>query len=327
MAASRTSSRRPSDERNDVAEHVIDSARVHHHWDNTLEPTLRVGSGDVVHFDLKMAGDGQVGKDWPYERVRFDWDTLYNLLGPVYIEGAEPGDTLEVEVLTLRPGGWGWCAVLPEFGLLAEHYPEGFIRYFDLTGGETTRLGDGVKIPIEPFLGTMGTHPDEPKSAPPFPPHKGGGNIDTRHLKVRSSVLLPVFVRGAQFSCGDPHAAQGDGEVCVAALECSMQATLRFTVHKRSIVTPRFVVAGPLTPRVDPGGFYGTMGIDTDLMQGARKAVLGMIELLGEEHGVSREDAYVLCSLVGDLKILEIVDAGVWNVGFALPRSVFARGG
>ncbi len=150
----------------------------------------------------------------------------------------------------------------------------------------------------------MGTHPDEPKSAPPFPPHKGGGNIDTRHLKVGSSVLLPVFVRGALFSCGDPHAAQGDGEVCVAALECSMQASLRFTVHKRSIVTPRFVVAGPLTPRVDPGGFYGTMGIDTDLMQGARKAVLGMIELLGEEHGVSREDAYVLCSLVGDLKIL-----------------------
>jgi acetamidase/formamidase len=302
---------------------MIDPARIHHHWDNTLEPTLRVDSGDVVHFDLKMAGHGQVENGWPYERAQFDFDTLYNLLGPVYVEGAEPDDTLEIEVLSLQTGDWGWCVVLPELGLLAEDFPDGFIRYFDLTGDDTTELLPGVEVPIEPFLGTMGTHPDDPATAPPFPPHKGGGNVDTRHLKVGSSLFLPVFLRGGLFSCGDPHAAQGDGEVCVAAIECPMKASLRFTVHKRSVGAPRFVVPGPLTPRVDEGGFYGTMGIDPDLMQGARKALRGMIALLGEDHGLSREDAYILCSIAGDLKVLEIVDAGVWNVGLTLPRAVF----
>jgi acetamidase/formamidase len=306
---------------------MIDSTKIHHHWDNTLEPTLRISSGDIVHFDLKMAGDGQVEYDGPYEQTQFDWDTLYNLLGPVHVDGAAPGDTLEVEVLSLKTGDWGWCAVLPELGLLAEDFPDGFIRYFDLTRGDAAELVAGVEIPIEPFLGTMGTHPDEPQTAPPFPPHKGGGNIDTRHLKTGSSLFLPVFVPGALFSCGDPHAAQGDGEVCVAAVECAMQATLRLTRHTRSISTPRFLVPGALTPRVDAGGFYGTMGIDGDLMAGARTSVRAMIELLVEEHGLSRENAYVLCSLAGDLKILEVVDAGVWNVGFTLPRSVFTGRG
>jgi acetamidase/formamidase len=273
-----------------------------------------------------MAGDGQVGNGWPYERAKFDWDTLYNLLGPIDVGGAQPGDTLEVEVLTLEPGEWGWCAVLPGLGLLPEDFPDGYIRYFDLTRGDTTELVPGVEIPIEPFLGVVGTHPDQPRTAPPFPPHKGGGNIDTRHLTVGSSIFLPVFVPGALFSCGDPHAAQGDGEVCVSAIECPMRASLRLTLHKRSIATPRFVVPGPLTPRVDAGGFYGSMGLDSDLMEGARTAVRGMIDFVVEEHGLSREDAYVLCSVAGDLKILEIVDAGVWNVGFTLPRSVFGEG-
>jgi acetamidase/formamidase len=309
-----------------VAEHVIDPGRIHHHWDNTLEPTLRIASGDVVHFDLKMAGDGQVGNGWPYEQARFDFDTLYNLLGPIDIDGARPGDTLEVEILALEPGEWGWCAVLPELGLLAEDFPDGYMRYFDLTRGDTAELVPGVEVPLEPFLGVLGTHPDQPQTAPPFPPHKGGGNVDTRHLKVGSSVFLPVFVPGALFSCGDPHAAQGDGEVCVSAIECPMRASLRLTLHQRSIATPRFVVPGPLTPRVDAGGFYGSMGLASDLMEGAKTAVRGMIDFVVEEHGLSREDAYVLCSIAGDLKILEIVDAGVWNVGFTLPRSIFTEG-
>ena len=133
-----------------------------------------------------------------------------------------------------------------------------------------------------------------------------------------------MYRPGGLFSCGDGHAAQGDGEVCVAAIETDMQATLRFAVHRgKSLKAPRFLVPGALTPRVDAGGWYGTMGIDPDLMAGARKAVSGMVELIVSEHGLDREDAYVLCSLAGDLKILEIVDAGVWNVGFMLPRSVF----
>jgi acetamidase/formamidase len=303
-------------------EHVIDPDRIHHAWDASLEPTLEIEPGDVVHFDIRMAGHGQVENGWSYEQAKFDFDTLYNLLGPIHVAGARPGDTLEIEVVELATGPWGWCSVLPELGLLPEEFPDPFIRYFDLTQGDTTELG-GVRIPIEPFLGTMGTLPDDVEFATPFPPHKGGGNVDTRHLKMGTTLLLPVFRDGAVFSCGDPHAAQGDGEVCVAAIETDMQATLRFGLRRQSISTPRFIVPGPLTPRTDAGGHYGTMGIHADLMQGAKQAVSGMIELLCSEHGLAREDAYVLCSLTGDLRILEIVDAGVWNVGFILPRSIF----
>ena len=305
-------------------EHTIEPTRIHHDWNASLEPTLRIGSGDSVHFDLLMAGHGQVDRDSDFADARFDFDTLYNLLGPIWVEGAEPRDALEIEIVSLRTGDWGWCSVIPELGLLPEDFPDGLLRFFDLTQGDTTAHCDGVAIPIEPFLGTMGVVPDDIEQASPFPPHKGGGNIDTRHLKQGATLILPVFRAGALFSCGDPHAAQGDGEVCVAAIETAMQATLHFTLRKgANVSTPRFVVPGALTPRTDPGGYYGTMGIDGDLMQGAKTAVRGMIDLVTEQHGLSREDAYVLCSVAGDLKICEIVDAGVWNVGFTLPRSVF----
>lgn len=137
---------------------------------------------------------------------------------------------------------------------------------------------------------------------------------------------LPVWCDGALFSCGDPHAVQGDGEVCVSALECAMQASLRFHVRKRSIPAPQFRAGGRLTPQTDTLGYYATMGIESDLMQGAKTAVRAMIDWIVEEHGLSREDAYILCSLAGDLKILEVVDAGVWNVGMTMPLSVFVGG-
>jgi acetamidase/formamidase len=305
-----------------MAEHVIDAAAIHHQWDRDLEPTLRIAAGDVVDFDLRMAGAGQVVRGAPFEDIAWDFDTIYNLLGPVWVEGAEPGNTLGVEVVALEPGPWGWTAVLPEAGLLADDFPEGFIRYFEI--GETSaRLGDRVEIPVVPFLGTMGNHPGDPAAVSVFPPHRGGGNIDTRHIVAGSTLWLPVWCEGALFSCGDAHAAQGDGEVCVAALECDMRATLRFSVRKETMSAPHFRVPGALTPLTDAGGYHGTMGIDPDLMEGARTAVRAMIDWLESEHSLSREDAYVLCSLAGDLKILEIVDAGVWNVGFTLPLSIF----
>jgi acetamidase/formamidase len=145
-----------------VTEHVIDPTRIHHIWDNSIEATLRIASGDIVRFDLPMAGHGQVDNGWAFEQTKFDFDTMYNLLGPIYVEGASPGDTLEVEVLSLVPGEWGWTSVVPSLGLLPEDFPTPILRYFDLTRGKTTQLVPGVKIPIEPFLGTMGNHPDVP---------------------------------------------------------------------------------------------------------------------------------------------------------------------
>jgi acetamidase/formamidase len=304
-------------------EHRIDPQRMHHSWDNALEPTLRISSGDTVHFDLLMAGHGQVHEGDTFEQTSFDFDTLYNLLGPVHVDGARPGDTLRVDILELVPGEWGWSVILPDLGTLPDLFPDPYLRTFDLRSGSDAELVPGVRIPFSPFLGTMGTHPDQPATAPAFPPHKGGGNVDTRHLTRGSTLWLPIWCGGALFSCGDPHAMQGDGEVCVAALECDMRATLRFTVEPRTITAPYFRTAGALTPLVDAAGHHGAMGIAPDLMEGTRKAVAAMVEWIVAEHGLAREDAYMLCSLAGDLKILEVVDAGMWNVGLTLPLSVF----
>jgi acetamidase/formamidase len=302
------------------AEHVVDASRVHHDWDNTREPVVTIASGDVVHFDLPMTGERQVSENSTADQVTWDFGTIYNLGGPVFVEGAEPGDTLEVEVLELTPGQWGWTTIIPELGLLPDDFPEPYLKIFDLRGRSSAVVAPGVEVPVQPFLGTMGVHPDEPGAHSPFPPHKGGGNIDTRHLVVGSTLWLPVWCRGALFSVGDAHAAQGDGEVCVTGIECPMQASLRFHVSRRRVAGIAFRAPAAEVPT---GKTYSTIGLSPDLMEGARIAVRGMIEWLVEQHGLSREDAYVLCSLAGDLRIHEIVDAGVWNVGMAMPMHVF----
>ena len=302
-------------------EHVFDAAAFHHAWDNSLEPQLVVQPGDTVHYELLMAGHGQVEENSSFDDARFDFETMYNLGGPVYVEGAEPGDTLEVEVRSLEPGDWGWTAILPGFGLLSEDFPGGYLKIWDLREGKSSALTAAVRVPLAPFLGTMGNHPDEPGIHSPFPPHKGGGNLDNRHLVVGSSLFLPVWCEGALFSCGDPHGAQGDGEICVSAIECPMAASLTFRLHKRSIGSPRFRV--PPSTAAAHVGYHATMGLGPDLMTCAKDAARAMIDWLTDEHALTPEDAYVLCSVAGDLKIHEIVDAGVWNVGLALPLSVF----
>ena len=302
-------------------EHHVDASRVHHDWDAAREPVVTIASGDLVHFDLAMTGDGQVTETSTAATVVWDFETIYNLGGPVRVDGARPGSTLEVEVLALTPGPWGWTAFIPGAGLLPDDFPDPFLKVFDLRAGTTARVADGAEVPLEPFLGTMGVAIDEQGPVDVFPPHRGGGNIDTRHLVVGSQLWLPVWCEGALFSCGDAHAAQGDGEVCVSAIECGMAASLRFTVHDRSIPGPSYRVPDRVGP---PGPYHGTMGIDADLMEGARTAVRNMIAWLVDEHGLSREDAYVLCSLAGDLHIHEIVDAGVWNVGMTIPLDIFA---
>ncbi len=302
-------------------EHVIDARRIHHDWDETLEPILAIESGDVVHFDLLEAGNRQVKLGDSFADVTFDFDTLYNLSGPITITGAEPGDTLAVDVLDLTHGSWGWTAILPGFGLLPDDFPNGHVRTFDLAGKDAAVFSAEISIPLRPFMGVMGVQPGGGARLSPFPPHAGGGNIDNRHLIAGSRLYLPVFLAGALFSCGDPHAVQGDGEVCVSALEGPLQGTLRFTLLKRSIPTPAFVTA-PREPE-GLGSEYCTMGIASDLMEGARMATRAMIAWLGDEHGLAPVDAYMLCSLAGKLKILEIVDAGMWNVGMCMPLALF----
>jgi len=303
-------------------EHVIDPRVVHHDWDETVPPLLEIESGDVIHFDLLEAGNRQVKPGDRFEDVTFDFDTLYNLSGPVTIAGAEPGDTLAIEVLNLEHGSWGWTAILPGFGLLPDDFPEGYLRTFDIEGKEAADFGGGITVPLRPFMGVMGVQPGVGVRLSPFPPHAGGGNIDNRHLIEGSRLYLPVFLPGALFSCGDPHAVQGDGEVCVSALEGQLKGSLRLTLLKRTIPGPAYVTA-PRKARPAGGSDYCTMGIASDLMEGSRMAARAMVAWLGDEHGLEPRDAYMLCSLAGNLKILEVVDAGMWNVGMCMPLSIF----
>ncbi|MGH2871493.1 MAG: acetamidase/formamidase family protein [Solirubrobacteraceae bacterium] len=303
-------------------EHRIDPERIHHDWDRRIEPALRVASGDTVSLELAMTARGQVHEGGTFAQASFDFDTLYNLAGPIHVEGAAPGDTLRIDVLALEPGDWGWAVIIPGQGLLPDRFPDGHLRTFDLRGRDVAQLGERVRIPLAPFLGTIGTHPGEPEVAPVLPPHRGGGNIDNRHLTAGCTVWLPIFCEGALFSCGDPHAVQGDGEVCVTAIECDMHATLRLSVTRGELTAPQFRTPGPLAPATATAVHHGTMGIAGDLMEGARIATGAMIDWLISEHGLDERDAYILCSLAGDLKLLEVVDAGIWNVGMTLPLSV-----
>ena len=217
-----------------MTEHRIDRGKVHYKWDNAIKPVLEIEPGDIVHCETDEVTDGQVKPGSPASALgTIDFNRLYPLAGPIFVRGAEPGDTLQVEVLRLETLGWGWAGLIPGLGLLPEDFPAAYIRHFDLSNGHDTALRDDIRIPIAPFCGTMGVATDEAGAHDVLPPTKGGGNIDTRHLTAGSTLYLPVFVRGALFSAGDCHAAQGDGEVCVTGIESPMRFTLRFGLIKR----------------------------------------------------------------------------------------------
>ena len=306
--------------------HYFPTDRVHFTWDTENEPVVTVASGDTVVVQTRDVSDNQITPESTAEAIgSLDWDRVYPLAGPIAVERAQPGHTLAIEIIDLHTQGWGWTAIIPGFGLLPDDFAEPYLRIFDLTDGAFTHLRDDIAIPIAPFLGTMGVCPAGASEVPVMPPGAFGGNLDTRQLVRGTTLYLPVQVEGALFSCGDAHAAQGDGEVCVTGIEAPMYGVVRFTLHEdRSIPAPQYRTApGPLTPQVDSGGWYGTIGVGPDLYAAAQQAVRAMIDYLGEAHDLSREDAYVLSSLCVDLKISEIVDAGEYVVSAVLPMAVF----
>lgn len=245
----------------------------------------------------------------------------FNLVGPIYVEGAQPGDTVLIDVLEVEPAPWGFTMIVPGLGLLPDEFPEPFLVTWDLSSATAAGLAPGVAVPIRPFPGTIGTHPGTPARLPAIPPHRGGGNIDARHLVAGSRLWLPVWCDGALLSCGDGHAAQGNGEVCISAIECEMSVSLRLTLERRRLDVPRFDAP---TRWVERGArHYGTMGIASDLYEAAKESTRAMIAWLVEERSLTREQAFVLLSVAGDLEILEIVDGGMWNVAMTLPTDVF----
>jgi acetamidase/formamidase len=306
--------------------HHLHDEQVHFTWDAGNQPVLSIESGDTVVVWTRDVSDNQIKPDSDTSVIDgLDWDRVYPLSGPIAIDGAQPGDTLAIEILDIHTQGWGWTAILPGLGLLPEDFPNAYLRVFDLSHGDVAYMRDDIAIPLEPFLGTMGVCPAGASAQPVMPPGTFGGNMDTRQLVRGATLYLPVEVQGALFSCGDAHGAQGDGEVCVTGLEAPMFAALRFTLEKgRSIPAPQYRTPAPLTRRVDSAPFYGTTGVGGDLYVAAQDAVRAMVDHIVTAHSISGEDAYLLCSLVVDLKISEIVDAGQYIVSAVLPEAVFS---
>ena len=216
-----------------MATHYFPTDKVHFTWDSGNEPVLTVAVGDTVVYETRDVSDNQIGPDSDASMIAgLDWDRVYPLAGPIAINGAGPGDTLEIEILDIHTQGWGWTAVLPGLGLLPEEFPDAYLRIFDLRHGDVAYMREDIAIPLEPFFGTMGVCPAGASAQPVMPPGLFGGNMDIRQLVRGSTLYLPVHVEQALFSCGDAHGAQGDGEVCVTGLEAPMYASLRFTLRK-----------------------------------------------------------------------------------------------
>jgi len=298
----------------------------HHGWDNSLAPAVRIAPGESLEFDVTDASGGQLHATSTAEDVgRLDFTRINPVCGPVFVDGAEPGDVLKVTLLSFTPSGWGWTANIPGFGLLASEFQEPALHrwHYDARTLAPGAFGSWARVPLKPFTGTIGLAPAAPGLHSIVPPRRVGGNMDVRDIAQGTELFLPVEVPGALFSVGDTHAAQGDGEVCGTAIESPMRVALRFDLVKRQpLAFPRFVTPGPVARHLDAKGYDVTTGIGPDLMEAARAAVRSMIELLARRQGMPAVDAYLLCSVCGDLRISEIVDLPNWTVSFYFPRVV-----
>ncbi|WP_420406317.1 acetamidase/formamidase family protein [Nisaea sp.] len=296
-----------------MPEHRLESSPKTVHWgffDAALEPVLSVASGDEVTIST-ISGDKPVlpGPDYtvlPEHREVIE--TMrpglpgHILTGPVHVAGALPGDVLQVEILDVKPRqDWGFNYSAPLKGAL----PDDFDEITQTTIGidierNVGRLPWGLELPLAPFFGVMGVAP------PPvwgrvstIQPRANGGNLDNKELVAGTTLYLPVFVEGALFSAGDGHGCQGDGEVCVTAIETALQGRFRLTVRKDMSL--------PL-PRAETPDHFITMAFNEDLDEAGREALRQMLDLITERTNRSRPEAYMLCSLAADLRVTQMVN-------------------
>jgi acetamidase/formamidase len=306
--------------------YTIHGAQHHFGWDNSLVPAARVEPGSTILFHCHDSSAGQLGPSSTlYDLGRLDFGKINPVSGPIYVEGAEPGDALKVTIDSFKPSGFGWTANIPGFGLLADQFKEPALHIWKYNPDtlEPALFSSHGRVPLKPFCGTIGNAPAEAGLHSVVPPRRVGGNLDIRDLAAGTELYLPIEVAGALFSVGDTHAAQGDGEVCGTAIESPMDVVLKLDLVKgANLKTPRFTTPGPVTRHLDANGYEVTTGIGPDLMEGARAAVSNMIDLLSARYNMNPVDAYMLVSTCGDLRISEIVDMPNWVVSFYFPRCV-----
>ncbi|OJA14547.1 hypothetical protein AZE42_03167 [Rhizopogon vesiculosus] len=266
-------------------------------FDNRIPPVLHVKSGDEVAFDCLDASNGQLTAESTVQSLgTLNMAEFNHVNGPVYVDGAQPGDTLQVDVLRIENPEWGWSALFPDFGLLADEFTAPALKIWKLES-------------------------DSEEGFAWFDKEKGG-NIDTKHVTVGSTLFLPIEVEGALFSIGDGHAAQGDGEVCGTAIETCMKVTVRLSVRKDKPYTKTPHFCTPVAKNKSEGEYYCTTGVDSDTREATRSAVRNMIEFLVAEYGLDRVAAYILCSVAGDLRMHEVVDMPNYVIGMMMPKSV-----
>ncbi|WP_216328509.1 acetamidase/formamidase family protein [Deinococcus aestuarii] len=324
-----------------MSDHHLGTAHIHTVWDRDLPPALSIQPGDTVTFGTLDASDGGVARrvvagelGAPAELAGLiaadafparEGPRGHPLTGPVFVEGAESGDALVIELLDVQTAAWGWTACRPNgIGLLdavlAEEGLQSSTHLWDLRAGTHADFRPGIRIPLAPFPGVLGVAPAAPGPHPTAPPRQVGGNMDIRQLVAGSTLSLPVEVPGALFSVGDLHAAQGDGELSGTGIECAGQVTLRFGLERGAgLSTPEFITPthGGTSRR-----WHATTGHDPDLMTAARVALRALLRRL-QSRGLSLEEAYVLSSVCVDLKISQIVDAPNYTVSAFLPLDIF----
>jgi acetamidase/formamidase len=301
------------------------------YYDAAAAPVLRIHSGDSVEFETLITNSptGLEKAGLPPEQVQQSLRDIYKevtdkgpgghiLNGPVYVAEAEPGDTLEIRIQKIELAiPYAYNAFGPNRGFLPEDFPYRKMRIIPLDRERMiAKFAPGIEIPLHPFFGSMGVAPPEASGRiDSAPPGIHAGNMDNKELVAGTTLYLPVHARGALFEIGDGHAGQGNGEVDITALETSLTGTVQFFLHKGT---------GQKYPRAETPTNYISMGFHQELYEATRIAVRGMIDFLVAEKKMSREDAYMLISVAGDVDITELVD-GNKGVHVMMPKAVFGK--
>ena len=304
-------------------------------YDATKAPVLRIKSGDtvIIHTLLTNNPAGLERNGVKPEDVEASLRDVYAnvpqaergpgghiLTGPIFIEGAEPGDTLEIRIRRIDLAiAYAYNGFRYGAGILTDDYPYARTKIIPLDRKRmVANFGPGIEVPLRPFFGSMGVAP--PKDFGRYdstPPTIHGGNMDNKELIAGTTLYLPVYNAGALFEVGDGHAGQGNGEVDVTALETSLVGTLEFIVHKAKDMTAT-------GPRAETPTHYIAMGFDEDLAIATRKAVKAMVDFLVDVKKLSKDDAYMLVSVAGDVDITEVVDRNK-GVHVMLPKALFVK--
>jgi acetamidase/formamidase len=300
-----------------------------YYW-SAAKPVLRIQSGDTVEIQTMLTNspDRLSTAGVKAEEIESELKAIYAevkdkgpgghiLTGPVFVEGAVPGDTLEVRIVTIKYSiPYAYNSFSPRSGVLTpEDFSKGSMKIIPLdTKRNVAKFADNIEIPLRPFFGSMGVAPDEAAGrVSSAPPGTHAGNLDNKELVAGTSLFIPVHTAGALFEVGDGHAGQGNGEVDITALETSLVGTFQFVLHKDLHLK---------APRGETPTHYIAMGLSPDLTEALRMAVREAIDLLVSVKHMSREDAYMLCSVGVDFNVTQAVD-GTKGVHAMIPKSIF----